>query len=124
MMAQAGGRILIAEDEPVILTLAQSEFEDAGYEVLTARDGRSALATLEQNADIALLFTDIRMPGDIDGWTLAKSARQLKPDLPVIYATGFSEEHVQLVEGAMWFTKPYRLSSIVEAAASLLQAQR
>lgn len=116
------GKILIAEDEPLILELAQAEFEDAGYQVVVAADGAAALAALERNPDIAVLFTDIRMPGEIDGWALARSARVLRPDLCVIYATGFSHEQPQLVDGAMLFMKPYRFAHIVDAARALTKS--
>jgi len=112
-------KVLIAEDEPLVLALAQEEFEDAGFEVVAAPDGQAALAALAEFPDISLLFTDIRMPGDIDGWALAKAARQMKPDLPVIYATGFSHGEPDIVDGGLLFTKPYRLTSILNAARSL-----
>jgi len=112
--AQTRKTILIAEDEPLVLALAVAEFEDAGFRVLSASDGRSALETLERNADIALLFTDIRMPGQFDGWALARAARQLRPEIAVVYT--------DLVEGGVLFIKPYRLSQVVATAESLLSA--
>lgn len=114
--------VLIVDDEALVLMIAQDEFEDAGFRVLTASDGTTALALLAVNPDISLLFTDIRMPGDIDGWALARSGRQLRPDLPVIYATGFTPDAPKMVDDALFFGKPYRLGSIVEAANRLIGA--
>lgn len=123
-MGSANGKVLIVEDETLIRLMAKAEFEDAGFAVIMATDGADGLAALEQHRDIELLFTDIRMPGDIDGWALAKSARQINPNLPVIYASGFSDDQLQIVDGGLWFTKPYRLSNILGAATRLLGAQQ
>jgi CheY-like chemotaxis protein len=115
MNTAALGKVLIVEDEPLILCVAQAEFEDAGYEVIAAADGQEALAALESHPDVDVLFTDIRIPGALDGWALARSARQLVPGLAVIYATGFSQDQGLPVEGSLFFMKPYRLSRIIEA---------
>ncbi|OYY90984.1 MAG: hypothetical protein B7Y45_04625 [Sphingomonas sp. 28-66-16] len=119
MKDQQLGKVLIVEDEPLILNIAQDEFEDAGYEVIVATDGQSAIEALERHPDVRLLFTDIRMPGQPDGWDLAHRARQMLPDLTVIYATGFSGGEPRPVEGSLLFMKPYRLATIIEAARSL-----
>lgn len=112
-------KILIVEDEPLILALAQEEFTDAGYEVVAATNGQTALSALEEHGDVDLLFTDIRMPGEPDGWDLARLARKMRPQLAVIYATGFTSDEPQLVEGSLLFTKPYRLANIIAAARTL-----
>jgi CheY-like chemotaxis protein len=111
--------VLIVEDEPLVLEVARAEFEDAGYAVLTASDSDEALSLLESGTKLDLLFTDIRMPGSLDGWGVAERARALRPGLPVIYATGFSSQAPQVVEGALMFTKPYRLQDIISAADRL-----
>ncbi len=112
--------ILIVEDEPMILAIAQAEFEDAGHRVIEATDSDIALQALLNNPEIKLMFTDVRMPGGLDGWALGRAARMLSPTLPIIYATGFSEETPRPVEGAVMFTKPYRLSDVVAAAHDML----
>lgn len=113
--------VLIVEDEVLILSLARMEFEDAGFKVTTAVDSGSALAIIESDAEIDLLFTDIRMPGPFDGWTLARQARQVRPGLPVIYATGFSADPPQIVERGVLMTKPYVLDQIIDLARELAQ---
>lgn len=112
--------VLIIEDEYLVLEVAVGEFEDAGYQVLTASTADAALALLQGPARIDLLFTDIRMPGELDGWEIARRARALRPQLPVIYATGYSSQAPQTVPGSILFAKPYRLSEIVAAAQRLL----
>ena len=67
--------ILVVEDEPLVREIIVSELEDAGYEVLEAADGAAALALLRE-ARVDLLFTDIRLPGEVDGWMFSREARQ------------------------------------------------
>ena len=111
--------VLIVEDEELVREIAVLEFADAGYDVLEAADGAAAVALLESGAGIDLLFTDIRLPGQIDGWDIAERARALRPDLPVIYATGFIAEEAAPVGGGRLFHKPYRPLAIIEAARLL-----
>ena len=111
--------MLIVEDEVMVREIAAIEFADAGYDVLEAGDGAEAIALLESNAGIDLLFTDIRLPGLIDGWDIAERARALLPALPVIYATGFNAEETTPVDGGRMFHKPYRPLAIIEAARQL-----
>ena len=69
--------------------LAIEEFEEIGFDVYAANDGTSALEMLEQLDPLDLLFTDIQMPGVSNGWQLGRRARELKPDIAIIYATGY-----------------------------------
>ena len=111
--------VLIVEDEPMVREIAVDEFEEAGYRVMTAADDRTALSILESKQPIGLLFTDIRILGTLDGWAVADRARRLRPDLAVIYVTGFSGGQMQMVEGSLFFRKPYRLAKIIAAAREL-----
>lgn len=112
-------RVLIVEDEELVREIAAIEFTDAGFDVLEAADGAAAMTLLESDAGIDLLFTDIRLPGPIDGWDIAEQARALRPALPVIYATGFNAEEATPVDGGRMFHKPYRPLAIIEAARLL-----
>lgn len=116
--------VLIVEDEEMVREIAALEFADAGFDVLEAAEGAAAVSLLESAATIDLLFTDIRLPGTIDGWDIAERARQLRPDLPVIYATGFSADEAAPVGGGRLFHKPYRPLAIIEAARMLGVAPR
>ncbi|MBY0295368.1 MAG: response regulator [Methylobacterium sp.] len=107
--------VLVVEDEMLLLDLVTAELEDAGLSVIQASDGESALAVLESDAAVDLLFTDIRLPGRLDGWHLAEAARNLRPDLKVIYATGFSSNAPRLLPDSLFFSKPYRPSVILAA---------
>jgi len=105
--------ILVVDDEPLVREIIAIELEDAGYGVVEAPDGPTAVALLEQGDEVDLLFTDIRMPGGIDGWQLAERARELRPTLPVIYATGFTDDSPRLVTGSLLFKKPYKADAVI-----------
>lgn len=94
------------------------ELEDAGYAVLGAGDGEEAVALLAE-AEPDLLLTDIRLPGAIDGWTVARRARAARPALPVFYVTGYSAEPVDLVPGGRLIRKPFSPARLVETIRTL-----
>jgi CheY-like chemotaxis protein len=115
--------VLIVEDEALVCEVTSMEFEEAGFRVLATGNGAEALALLAADPDIALLFTDISLRDSIDGWTVAAEARALRPDLPVIYATGYSPDPVRCVDGALFFRKPYLPVAIIAAARDLMTAR-
>lgn len=112
--------ILIVEDEALLREVAVLEFEDAGFMVLAAADGDTALSLLASDARIDLLFTDIALRNSIDGWQIAERARELRPALPVIYATGYAAEVPRLVEGARFYKKPYLPTTIIAAVREMI----
>lgn len=107
--------ILLVEDEPLVRQMIALELEDAGYDVVEAADGRAAIAILEDAVRVDLVFTDIRMPGGLDGWQLAERARAMRAGIPVIYATGFTDDSPRPVPGGILFKKPYKAAAIIEA---------
>jgi CheY-like chemotaxis protein len=118
-MAGRQPRVLIVEDEELVRAIAQDEFTDAGFVVVTAANGEQALEQLQADPGFDLLFTDIRMPGGIDGWSVAERARRIKPDIAVIYATGYSEDQASMVASSIFLKKPYRMPAVIAAAQSL-----
>lgn len=118
-MTELRPRVLVVEDEMLVRLSVAEELEDAGYHVIEAADGQAALAVLHGDDRIDVVFTDIRMPGGIDGWDLAERARTIRPDIPVIYATGFSGDDLRLVPGARFLKKPYRIGDILSAIGEL-----
>jgi CheY-like chemotaxis protein len=85
-------RILVVEDDPLIREFAVEALREEGYEVIHAANGEEALAWCRRRtADV--LFTDIKLPGVVDGWQIAERCREHDPALPVIYATGFCPLH-------------------------------
>jgi CheY-like chemotaxis protein len=114
--------VLVVEDEPDLRVLAESNIADLGYETLSAANGREALALLNENQRITLLFTDINMPDvpdGIDGLELARRAVELRPGLRVIYTTaagGLTDGMAALfVDGATFLPKPYTRDQLMRA---------
>ena len=114
--------VLVVEDEPLVRETIVCELEDAGFGVLEAETAETGLAILKQHP-VSLLFTDIRLPGFMDGWDLAEAARSLDPKLPVIYATGFTAEDPRLVPQAVLLRKPYRPSAVLAVIRKLVGGQ-
>lgn len=107
--------VLIVEDEPLVRMLAIEEFEELGFTVHAANDATSALEMLGRIEPLELLFTDIQMPGPGDGWELGRRARELKPDIAIIYATGYAGDRAEPVEHSKTVRKPYLFSDIKAA---------
>jgi DNA-binding NtrC family response regulator len=115
--------LLVVEDDDDVRDLAVNVLREAGYRVLPAMNGGIALVMLEQDLPIDVLFTDIVMPGDPDGFGLAEEAKKLRPGLKVLYATGFSglsraEGRARLYGTIM--EKPYRPTRLLREIAGLL----
>ena len=119
--AVAGARVdtvLIVEDEPDVLDAAGQLFRSIGYEVVTATNGVDAMAMLERRTDIDVLFTDVVMPKGMNGIQLARSARELRPDLKVILASGYPlpalREQYGRIDDFAFVNKPYRLAELAK----------
>ncbi|HYF53662.1 MAG TPA: response regulator [Salinarimonas sp.] len=111
--------ILAVEDNILLRTAVVSEFEDVGFRVIEAGEGRDAFRALEEHAEIDVLFTDIRLPGEVDGWEIARRFRELHPDRPIIYASAYAPGAERRVSDSLFFPKPYRPSQIIRAIERL-----
>ncbi len=89
--SDGGETILVVDDDDLVLPAAKSLIEKLGYRVLTACNGPEALEILHQDTPIDLLFTDVFMPGGMHGPQLANAARRLRPELKVVFTSGFFE---------------------------------
>jgi CheY-like chemotaxis protein len=89
-----GERILVVEDDPRVRPLTVRMLERLGYGVYVAEDGPMALQILHKYTDIALLFTDIVLPNGMNGVELARAAREFRPELPVLYTSGYTDNAV------------------------------
>ena len=114
-----GLRLLLVEDDPVVGNMVAAALGDAGYLVLRAANAEEALAILEGGAAVDLLFSDVVMPGVMNGVDLAHAARRQRPGLPVLLTTGYSED-IARVEGVRVLPKPYRIAALVEALDAAL----
>jgi len=112
-------RILVVEDEHLVRELIVIELQEAGYDVVEAVDGGQALAALAGEVPPDGLFTDIRLPGRIDGWAIAEAARQASDKVIVVYATGYSADAPKLVPGSTLLAKPYRPAAVIEEFSRL-----
>jgi CheY-like chemotaxis protein len=104
--------ILVVEDDDFVRATVERQLERLGYNVLSAPDGPSGLAVLRGGAPVGLLFTDVVMPGGMNGVELAEQARRLRPGLPVLFTSGYTETAIghqgRLGPGAHLLNKPYR----------------
>ena len=112
--------VLVVEDEPLILDMISGELTEQGFAVLEAETGEAALSIIESGQRVDVLFTDIRLPGELDGWRLAATAREAKPELPVIYATGYTVDQGAAVPSSVFLKKPYRPSAITQIIRTLI----
>jgi CheY-like chemotaxis protein len=126
--AQIGmqANVLLVEDEPLIGDAVAQALEEQGFAVETVLSAEEAVCRLTDGASIDLLFTDLCLPGSMDGAALARRARQMRPDLPVIYTSGRQQmmEHLDPVEGAMFLPKPYDLFKLGRLLQYLIVAKR
>ncbi len=111
--------ILVVEDEWLLREVIGTYLRDAGCEVLEAESGESALAMLHEGAAVDVVFTDIRLPGDVNGWDFGEAARASRGDIPVIYASGYSISPPRQVRGSLFFSKPYDPEAVLRACRTL-----
>lgn len=119
-----GETILVVEDDPQVRLFAINALRGLGYQPLPAVDATTALKTLENTPGIALLFTDIVMPGQMDGIKLAAEAQRRYPGLPVLYTSGYTEHALtdsgHQIEGVDVLLKPYRKADLGKKIRLLL----
>ncbi len=113
-------KVLIVEDEFLIRLMLSEALSDDGFEVAAAANGGEALQILPEHRDLALLLTDIQLPGGMNGIEVARQVRATAPDLPVIFMSGRADS----VDGAaapndVFIAKPYLPSQICAAARRL-----
>lgn len=118
-------RILVVEDDPLVLRYAKEQLEYLGYQVITAENGPEALRLLQENiAEIDLLFTDVIMAGGMGGRDVVEAAHQLRPDLKVLYTSGYTENaimtHGRLDPGVQLLSKPYGRKELAEKVHQIL----
>ncbi|HYC02607.1 MAG TPA: ATP-binding protein [Azospirillaceae bacterium] len=113
-----GGRVLLVEDDPVVGAVLAATLEDLGYAVTWSKTADEAAALLARGGMADLLLTDMVMPGQMTGLDLAREARRLRPGMPVLMMTGYSEAAAAMGEFPV-LTKPYQLDTLASALASV-----
>jgi len=118
------GTILVVDDEPLVRMVAVEILEDLGYVVLEAGDGPSALKILEARPDICLLVTDVGLPNGMNGRQLADVVREKRPELNVLFVTGYAENavlnHGHLERGMQVVTKPFSSETLARRVKDLI----
>jgi CheY-like chemotaxis protein len=116
--------VLVVEDDAMIMELIEPALAEAGYSVLVAHNGGEALKQLEQEADAAIkaLVTDIELGSGPTGWEVATRARELHPEIPVVYMSGAeaAEWPSKGVPKSLIIQKPFAPAQIVTAVSQLL----
>jgi DNA-binding NtrC family response regulator len=123
-----GGRkskILVVDDEELILEQLVIAFEEAGFDVATAGNAIDAHTLLEDSGNIDLVVTDVRMPGQVDGLVFGQVVREMHPDMPIIVISGvFEPDDRDVPTGATFIGKPFKAALLIEEAKLLLRKGR
>ncbi len=116
--------ILIVDDEPTVRMMVSESLTEAGYHIVEAADGPTALKLLETSARFDLLITDLGLPGGLRGEQLANAARKIREDLKILFITGYAEnavlENGLLAPDSRVLTKPFSIEALTQAVSHLL----
>jgi len=118
--------VLAVEDDPDVRAHTTGALRELGYQVLEAANGRMALDTLEAHPDVALLFTDVGLPGGMNGRQLAEAARRMRPKLKVLFTTGYARNAIvhdgRLDPGVQLLTKPFTFAGLSQKLRDMLES--
>jgi CheY-like chemotaxis protein len=113
--------VLVVEDDALLRILAVEVVEEAGFTAIEARDADEAVVLLESRTDITLLFTDINMPGSMDGLKLAHAVRDRWPPIKILVVSGKQQlQPSDLPSNSCFVEKPYQASALVEELRSII----
>jgi signal transduction histidine kinase len=122
--AAPGQTVLIVDDEPTVRMLVTEVLEDLGYTAIEAADSPAGLAILQSDVRIDLLVTDVGLPGGMNGRQMADAGRVVRPDLKVLFITGYAETAVlgngQLGPGMQVITKPFAMETLASRIKDLI----
>ena len=125
--AERGESVLVVDDEPTVRMLVAEVLGDLGYVALEAVDGAGGLKVLQSDARVDLLVTDVGLPGGMNGRQLADAARVARPELKVLFITGYAENavisHGHLEPGMHVLTKPFALEALASRIRELIAAK-
>jgi signal transduction histidine kinase/CheY-like chemotaxis protein len=120
-----GEVVLVIDDEPTIRMLIAEVLADAGYSTIEASDGPAGLRVLQSTTKIDLLITDVGLPGGMNGRQVADAGRNLRPNLKVLFITGYAENAVvgngQLERGMHVIAKPFEMEHLARKIRELIQ---
>lgn len=117
-----GGRLLLVEDEAMVRAVAERALTRAGYVVTTAEDGEEGLASIANGGEFDLVVSDVVMPG-MDGPAMARAIRKVKPDMPVLFMSGYAEEQLRRdidIDNMYFIPKPFSVQQIGDKVGGIL----
>jgi PAS domain S-box-containing protein len=117
--------ILLVEDDPRLRRVLSKRLRSLGYEIIEADSGAAAMAQLATRPEVAMIFTDMVMPGGMTGYELAQAALAIKPDIRILFTSGYAEPAITrlgLKTGA-WLKKPYTADELAEKVREVLHLQ-
>lgn len=118
---EAAPVILVVEDQDDLRLEACDLLQEAGFEALEAEDARAALAVMQERPDIRVLFTDVEMPGDIDGIHLAREVHERWPLVYLLVTSGkVAVREDDLPDDGRFVPKPYRASTLIAQVRNLI----
>jgi len=112
--------VLVVEDEALLLYSTADDLREQGFEVIEARNAAEALVALASNPRISLLFTDIDMPGSMDGLALAAAVRNRWPPVKILVTSGKGQPSLSQLPDGAFLSKPYTSNAIAEVFSRLL----
>ena len=117
--------ILLVEDDPRLRRVLSRRLRSLGYQVFEAENGAAALAELAELPEVALLFTDMVMPGGMTGLELAEAALAIKPSLKILFTSGYAEPAIARLgqQKGAWLKKPYTAEELAETIREVLREQ-
>jgi DNA-binding NtrC family response regulator len=127
MMNQFPTRVLVVDDEALIRMAMADHLESAGFAVVEAANAADAIAILSRpDCDVNLVFSDVRMPGDLDGVGLGKWVLQNHPDIPIILASGETGKATAIGElsGVQVLLKPYSYDAVTHLISAAVARTR
>ncbi|WP_369825788.1 ATP-binding protein [Caulobacter sp. BP25] len=115
-LMHANQTVLVVDDEPTVRMLVTDALSELGYACLEAQDGAAGLRVLQSDRRVDLLITDVGLPGGLNGRQVADAARALRPDLKVLFITGYAENavlnHGHIQHGMEVLTKPFAIGDL------------
>jgi CheY-like chemotaxis protein len=119
--------ILVVEDDDDVRTYSSESLRELGYAVVEAQNARTALQMLDRHLEVAVIFTDIGLPGGINGRQLCEQARKLRPTLKVLFTSGYARNAIvhdgRLDPGVELLTKPFTQAALAEKLRDIIDAK-
>lgn len=115
--------VLVVEDDTLVRMPIAEYLRDCGYHVLEAGSAAEAITALDDNGDVSLVFSDVRMPGAMDGFGLARWLRAHHPDIPIILTSGYTSSRslsADVAAGVRLIEKPYSQAQVARRIQDLL----